>query len=83
MSGPITIRAAQARFSELIRRVEAGDEIVITRYGKPAAKLVRMAAVSKGKRCFGSLRGAGKFDESFWDQLPDDFLGPFKEQSPE
>jgi prevent-host-death family protein len=79
MSGPVTIQAAKTRFSELIRRVEAGEEIVITRRGKPAAKLVRVPAAPGGKRCFGSLRGAGKFDESFWDPLPDDFLGPFKE----
>jgi len=31
---------AKARFSELLSRAEAGEEIVIHRHGKPVAKLV-------------------------------------------
>lgn len=79
MGEPITIHAAKTRFSELIRRAEAGEEIIIARGDKPVAKLVPIAPAVAPKRQFGSLKGAGKFDESFWDPLPDDFLGPFKE----
>jgi len=31
---------ARGRFFELVRRAEAGEEVVLTRYGKPVAKLV-------------------------------------------
>lgn len=34
---------AKARFSELIARAEAGEEIVIKRHGAPVAKLVAVA----------------------------------------
>jgi len=36
----ISIAAAKARLSELVDSAEAGDQICITRRGRPAAKLV-------------------------------------------
>ena len=39
---------AKARFAELVRLAEDGDEIVLTRHGHPAAKLV--PARTKTKR---------------------------------
>jgi prevent-host-death family protein len=43
----ISIADAKARLSELVERAEAGDEICITRRGKPVAKLT--AAKTKRK----------------------------------
>lgn len=40
MSKTITLRDANQGFSRCIREVEAGEEFVITRNGKPVAKLV-------------------------------------------
>ena len=40
------IRTAKAHFSELVGRVGAGDEVVITARGKAVAKLVPMDTVS-------------------------------------
>jgi prevent-host-death family protein len=37
---------AKTHLSELVARVEAGDEIVITRHNKPVAKIVPIADVS-------------------------------------
>ena len=37
----IGICSARARLSELVGRVEAGEEVVLTRRGKPVARLVR------------------------------------------
>ncbi len=37
---------AKTHLSELVARVEAGDEIVITRHNKPVAKLVPIGEVS-------------------------------------
>jgi prevent-host-death family protein len=36
---------AKTHLSELVARVEAGEEIVITRHNKPVARLVPMAGV--------------------------------------
>lgn len=36
----VTIREAKARWSDLMARAEAGEEIVLTRYGRPVAKIV-------------------------------------------
>ena len=36
----IPVTEARARLSELMRRAEAGDEIVLTRHGNPAAWIV-------------------------------------------
>lgn len=36
------LHEAKARLSELIEAAEGGEEIVITRYGKPVAKLVAL-----------------------------------------
>ena len=40
----VSLAEAKARFAELIRRAEEGDEIVVTRHGHPAAKLVAARA---------------------------------------
>jgi prevent-host-death family protein len=36
----ISVTDAKAQLTELLRRAEAGDEIVLTRHGQPAARLV-------------------------------------------
>jgi prevent-host-death family protein len=43
----ITLADAKARLSALIDRVEAGESIVITRRGKPVARLVAVAPPRK------------------------------------
>ena len=47
-------REANQRFSELLREVEKGDEVTITRHGRPVARLAparptRAAAVERRK----------------------------------
>lgn len=38
----ISVSEAKGRLNDLVRRAEAGDEVVLTRHGQPAAKLVRV-----------------------------------------
>lgn len=40
----VTAFAAKTRFGELLERVAAGEEIVITRHDKPVARIVREGA---------------------------------------
>lgn len=65
----IDIHAAQAQFASLLARVEAGEEVVIARRGKPVAKLVRCGHF--GKRQFGALKGRISIDDRFFDPLPE------------
>ena len=38
----ISVTDAKGQLTKLVRRAEAGDEIILTRHGHPAAKLVPM-----------------------------------------
>ncbi|MBC7637559.1 MAG: type II toxin-antitoxin system Phd/YefM family antitoxin [Acetobacteraceae bacterium] len=69
----ITVHAAKTNLSQLLARVEAGEEIILARGKQPIAKLVPFEP-PKSKRQFGALRGLIKFDESFFDPLPDEEL---------
>jgi antitoxin (DNA-binding transcriptional repressor) of toxin-antitoxin stability system len=44
MSRKISIDAVEAQFTELARVVEAGEEIVVTREGKPVMRMVKFDA---------------------------------------
>lgn len=39
----ISVTAAEGQLTELVRRAEAGDEIILTRDGQPAARLVAVS----------------------------------------
>ena len=43
----ITARDANHRFSQILRDAEAGQEVIITRNGKPVARLIPEPAPSK------------------------------------
>ncbi len=40
----ISVTDAKAQLTELVRRAEAGDEVVLTRHGQPAVRLVPVRA---------------------------------------
>jgi antitoxin (DNA-binding transcriptional repressor) of toxin-antitoxin stability system len=79
----VSIKEAKNRLSELIRRAEAGETVVITRDGKPVADLSvhqpRKGGLNwEALRAYKKLHGIEKFVESipenFDDPLPEDFL---------
>ncbi len=47
MADTINVAEAKAKLSELLARVEAGEEIIIARAGKPIARLAPHAAPEK------------------------------------
>ena len=49
----MNIADAKAKHSELVARAEAGEEVVIARNGKPAARLVAAGAQPKVPRKLG------------------------------
>lgn len=67
----VNIHEAKTHLSRLLSRVERGEEIVISRAGRPVAKLIRYALPSKGRtpgRASGLIRVGSDFD----DPLPPD-----------
>jgi prevent-host-death family protein len=48
---------AKAKLSELLDRVEKGEEIVIERYGKPVARLVAAGLAGTRKPLLGAMKG--------------------------
>jgi prevent-host-death family protein len=40
----VNLAVAKAHLSELINKVESGEEVVITRHGRPVARVVPVAA---------------------------------------
>jgi len=73
----INIHDAKTQFSKLIEAVGRGDEIVITKAGKPAARLVPMQS-QKAVRKPGALKGKMKIAADFDDPLPDDLQAAFE-----
>jgi prevent-host-death family protein len=72
----VNVHEAKANLSDLLRRVEAGEEIIIARSGKPVARLVPASAVSQ-KRLLGSARGIAKISDDFNGPLPVEVLREF------
>jgi prevent-host-death family protein len=53
----VNMHEAKTHLSRLVARVEDGEQIVITRAGKPAAKLVPVVKAKPGKRKLGGWEG--------------------------
>jgi prevent-host-death family protein len=66
----VTIHAAKTNLSQLIARVEAGEEIVLARGKTPIARLVPFQP-PQAKRQFGALRGALSVGPEFFEPLPE------------
>lgn len=45
----VSVTDAKGQLTELVRRAEAGDEIILTRHGHPAVRLVPVRAVPDKK----------------------------------
>ena len=53
-----SIREFKARVSEILREVEEGVDVIITRRGKPCGKLTSMGNSGGGKLPLSTLRGS-------------------------
>lgn len=70
------IHEAKTHFSKLLARVEAGEEVIITRAGKPIAKLVPLQPAAP--RTLGQDAGKVKVSEDFDAPLPPDWRAAFE-----
>ncbi len=67
----VSVAVAKAKFSELIKRAESGEEIDVTRRGKVVARMVPAAQAREKLPLLGALKG------KIW--IADDFDEPLEE----
>lgn len=66
----VTVHNAKTHLSDLLRRVEEGEEIIIARGRKPVARLIPHASgKAPGKPGFGMLKGRGWADDALLEPL--------------
>ncbi|HDR9019338.1 TPA: type II toxin-antitoxin system Phd/YefM family antitoxin [Burkholderia vietnamiensis] len=73
----VNIHEAKTQFSRLVDAAAAGEEIVIAKAGKPAARLVPIEK-TKVTRRFGGLKGKVRIRDDFDAPLPDDLIAAFE-----
>lgn len=73
----VNIQEAKIQFSKLIAAVEGGEEIVISRYGRPVAKLVPFQS-KPAPRKPGSAKGKFTVPPEFFEPLPDEIIDAFE-----
>jgi prevent-host-death family protein len=73
----VSIYEAKTRLSHLVDRALRGEKIVITRHGRPVARLVPAAPPRKPRR-LGALRGKIRVAADFDAPLPNDLLVLFE-----
>ncbi|HZH02595.1 MAG TPA: type II toxin-antitoxin system Phd/YefM family antitoxin [Myxococcaceae bacterium] len=73
----VNVHQAKTHLSKLLARVESGEEIVITKAGRPVAKLVPLT-VAKGPRVPGECRGQVWIADDFDAPLPPEILEAFE-----
>lgn len=66
------VHEAKTHLSRLLARVEAGEEVVIARNGRPVARLV--SSGGRGRPEPDVLRGKVVIPDGFFDPLPEDEL---------
>jgi prevent-host-death family protein len=73
----VNMHEAKTHLSKLVERVERGEEIVISRAGKPAAKLV---PIPTGKRKLGVWKGKVQMpSDEEWEEMDREIAESFEE----
>lgn len=71
----VSVREAKSQLFRLLQEVAAGQDVVITRSGRPVAKLV---TVEEGRPIFGIDQGRFVVPEDFDTPLNEDLLRAFE-----
>ena len=71
----VSVHEAKTHLSRLLRRVLAGEDVVITRSGKPLARLV---PIEENRPVFGVDEGRFVVPDDFDDPLDDKLLRTFE-----
>lgn len=66
----VPIHAAKTNLSRLIKKAEAGGDVVIARGQTPVVRLTPVACAPQARR-FGAMAGRARVTRAFFDPLPD------------
>lgn len=69
----IPLSEAKAKFSELVKRVENGETITVTRHGKPVVELRDPNIATRRKAGYGALKGKIWMADD-WEETPPEVL---------
>ena len=72
----VDVQHAKTHLSKILNQVAIGEEVVITKAGKPVARLLPIAAPPRD-RILGTGRGDYQVPEDFNDPLPEEVLREF------
>ena len=76
----VNMHEAKTQLSRLVARVEGGEQIMITRAGKPAAKLVPVSLEKPGKRKLGGWEGKMRMPtDAEWEEMDREIEELFEE----
>ncbi len=73
----VNIYDAKTHLSRLIDRAAAGEDIVLSRHGKPLVRITRLEPAKRQIR-FGLLKGQVRVAADFDAPLPDEVLAGFE-----
>lgn len=73
----VNIYDAKTRLSQLVDQAAAGEDVVVSRHGKPLVRITRLEAPKRRIR-FGLLKGKLNIPADFDAPLPDDVLASFE-----
>lgn len=73
----VNIYEAKTRLSQLVDKAAAGEDVVVSRNGKPLVRITRLE-VPKRRVTFGVLAGKLSIPANFDEPLGDDVLAGFE-----
>ena len=73
----VNIYEAKTRLSQLVDKAVAGEDVVVSRNGKPLVRITRLEASKRPIR-FGVLKGKVKIGKDFDAPLPPDIIAEFE-----
>lgn len=73
----VNVQEAKTQLSRLLALVEAGEDVVIARYGKQVARLVRVAPPAP-KRQPGTWRDSLRIADDFDEEIGGEWMEPIE-----
>ena len=73
----VNIYDAKTRLSQLVDKAAAGEDVIVSRNGKPIVRITRLEG-SKRRIRFGVLKGKIRIAKDFDAPLPDSVLAAFE-----
>lgn len=71
----VSVAQAKAEFAALVARAEAGDDVIVTRNGRPVARLTHLATMPVA---YGDLTGLSVPDDLEKMALPEEIVAAFE-----